>query len=148
MRKYIYCESLTRRPNEHHIAQNILFIWENAPYYIIGEIILDLLNKIYTFYCAICLVGDESVHIKLGIRIQRSREGYFGVYFPSCEAMREINTKITLEWAQKQFVTRVHTSFYFLRARHDESTNDDKNDDLYTSSPCLTRSVIVLVMTS
>ena len=36
---------------------------------------------------------------------QSSREGYFGVYFPSCEAMREINTKITVEWAQKQFVT-------------------------------------------
>ena len=45
---------------------------------------------------------------------QRSREGYFGVYFPSCEATREINTKVTLQWAQKQFVMRVHTLFYFL----------------------------------
>ena len=45
---------------------------------------------------------------------QRSREGYFGVYFPSCEATREINTKITLEWVQKRFVTRVYTLFYFL----------------------------------
>ena len=49
---------------------------------------------------------------------QRSREGYFGVYFPGCEATREINTKITLEWAQKQFNTRVHTSFYFF---HDKT---------------------------
>ena len=49
---------------------------------------------------------------------QRSREGYFGVYFPSCEATRGINTKITLEWAQKRFVTRVHTLFYFL---HDKT---------------------------
>ena len=71
---------------------------------------------------------------------QCSREGYFGVYFPSCEASeatREINTKITLEWAQKQFVTRVDTLFYFL---HD-ITNPQmtiKNDDLYTSSLCLT----------
>ena len=32
---------------------------------------------------------------------QRSQEGYFGVYFPSCQATREINTKITLERAQK-----------------------------------------------
>ena len=40
--------------------------------------------------------------------------GYFGVYFPSCEATGEMNTKITPEWAQKQFVTRVHTLFYFL----------------------------------
>ena len=45
---------------------------------------------------------------------QRSREGYFGVYFPSCEATREINIQITLEWAQKRFVTRVHALFYFL----------------------------------
>ena len=41
--------------------------------------------------------------------------GYFGVYFPICEATREINTKITPEWAQKQFVTRVQTLSYFLR---------------------------------
>ena len=45
---------------------------------------------------------------------QRSREGYFGIYFPSCEATREVNNKTTLEWAQKQFVTWVHTLFYFL----------------------------------
>ena len=44
----------------------------------------------------------------------RVKNRYFGVYFPSCEATREINTKITLEWAQKRFVTRVHTLFYFL----------------------------------
>ena len=45
---------------------------------------------------------------------RHSREGYCGVYFPSCEATSEINTKITLEWAQKQFVTRVHASFCFF----------------------------------
>ena len=45
---------------------------------------------------------------------QLSREGYFDVNFPSCEATREINTKITLKWAQKQFVASVHTLFYFL----------------------------------
>ena len=49
-----------------------------------------------------------------GELFMRSREGYFGVYFPSCAATKEINTKITLEWAHKQFVTRVHTLFYFL----------------------------------
>ena len=45
---------------------------------------------------------------------KRSRECYFGVNIPGCEATRGINTKITLEWAQKQLVTRVHTLFYFL----------------------------------
>ena len=49
-----------------------------------------------------------------GQLFMRSLECYFGVYFPSCAATREINTKITLEWAYKQFATRVHTLFYFL----------------------------------
>ena len=30
-----------------------------------------------------------------GKLVMRSREGYFGVYFPSCAATRAINTKIT-----------------------------------------------------
>ena len=42
----------------------------------------------------------------------RSLECYFGVYFPRCCATQEINTKITLSWAHKQFATRVHTLFY------------------------------------
>ena len=45
---------------------------------------------------------------------QYSQEGYFGIYFLSCEVRREINTKITLEWAPKQFVMRVHTLLYIL----------------------------------
>ena len=40
-----------------------------------------------------------------------SLECYFGVNFPSWEATREINTKITLSWVLKQFITRVHTLF-------------------------------------
>ena len=35
----------------------------------------------------------------------------FGVYFPRCFTTQEINTKINLSWALKQFVTRVHTLF-------------------------------------
>ena len=37
----------------------------------------------------------------------RSLECYFGVYFPRCFATREINTKITLSWVLKQFVTYI-----------------------------------------
>ena len=42
-----------------------------------------------------------------------------------------------------------HESTYIILflTRHTESINDDKNDDLYTSSPCLTCSVFVLRMT-
>ena len=42
----------------------------------------------------------------------RSLEYYFGVYFPRWCATWEINTKITLSWAHKQFAARVHTLFY------------------------------------
>ena len=71
----------------------------------------------------------------------------FGVYFPSCAACatREINAKITLEWAHKQFVTRVFTLFDFL---HDITLNDVKNDDLHAFPPCRTRPVYDLLMTS
>ena len=48
-----------------------------------------------------------------GELFMRPREGYFGVYFPSCEATREINIKIALEWAHKEFITRVETLFHF-----------------------------------
>ena len=41
-----------------------------------------------------------------------------------------------------------HSSTYIILflTRHNESINDDKNDDLYTSSPCLTHSGFVLLM--
>ena len=44
------------------------------------------LTRIYRI--CICSSDEPFMH---------SREGYFGVYFPSCAATREISTKITLE---------------------------------------------------
>ena len=43
-----------------------------------------------------------------------------------------------------------HESTYIIvfLTWHTESINDDKNDDFYTSSPCLIRSGLVLLMTS
>ena len=60
-----------------------------------------------------------------------SPEGYSGVHFSSCETLRHESAYIIL-----------------ILTRHNESMNDDKNEDLYTSSPCFTRSVFVLLMTS
>ena len=60
------------------------------------------------------------------------QEGYFGAYFPSCTAMMEINTKITLKWANKQFIMKVHRLFYFLL---EIKINDDKNSDFHTLTP-------------
>ena len=46
--------------------------------------------------------------------VMQSQESYYGVYFASCFATREINTKITLKWVYKQLATTVHRLFYFL----------------------------------
>ena len=103
-----------------------------------------------------CTINDCLISGKIRIEycmyssgelFMRSQGGYFGVYFPSCAATTEINIKITLEWVHEQFVTRVHTLSYFV-TQHNESINDDKNGDVHTSSPCLTRPVCVLRMTS
>ena len=83
-----------------------------------------------------------------GELFQCSQEGYYCVYFLGFEAPSQINTKITLDWVQKQFVMRVHVYIISFLAWHNISINDDKNDDLYTSSLCLTRSVSILLMTS
>ena len=51
----------------------------------------------------------------------RYLECSFDLYFPGCLATRELNTKITLSWALKQFVTLVYTLFfiYTLTVRSD-----------------------------
>ena len=78
-----------------------------------------LCTQLCALFC-LCILWCIAYYVYLewcmysnGELFMRPREGYFGVYFPSCAATREINTKMTLEWAHKQFVTRVHTSFYF-----------------------------------
>ena len=44
-------------------------------------------------------------------RFLRSLKYHVGVYSPRYFATRDINTRLTLSWALKQFVTRVHTLF-------------------------------------
>ena len=73
--------------------------------------------------------------------------GLFWCLFPelrSNEANKyQNNTRVSAET-----VPRESTYIIIFLTRHNESINDSKNDELYTSSPCLTRSVFVLLMTS
>ena len=64
-----------------------------------------------SFMDSLCRVRKKKCMYSRNELFMRSPECYFGVYFPSCFADREINTKITLSWALKKFVTRVHTLF-------------------------------------
>ena len=94
-----------------------------------------------------CRKHKEWCTFSSGELFMRSREGYFGVCFPSCAVTREMNTKITLNWVQKNISSQDYVHYLFL-TWHDEFINDDKIDDLHTSSPCLTRSVYDRLMTS
>ena len=70
---------------------------------------------------------------------QRSQEDHFDDYLNK----HQNNTQVSTE-------TVHHESTYIILffTQHDESKYDDENDDLYTSSPCLTCSVFILQLTS
>ena len=74
---------------------------------------------------------------------QRPLESYFCVYFPSCNVGNKHtnNTRVSTETVR-------HENAYIILflTRHKESINGDKNEDVYTSSPCLIRSVFILLM--
>ena len=61
----------------------------------------------------------------------------------NCLCTHENNTRVSAS-------TVLHKSEYIILflTWHNESINDAKNEDLYTSSPCLIRSLYVLLMTS
>ena len=70
---------------------------------------------------------------------QCPREGYFGVYFilvlqSNKGNKHQNNTRVSAETVR-------HKSTYIILFLiwHNEPINDDKSEDLYTSSPCLTR---------
>ena len=74
-------------------------------------------------------------------------KGLFWCLFPELRSndgnKYQNNTRVSTE-------TVYHESTYVILflTRHNDYINDDKNDDLYTPSPCLTRSVFVLLLTS
>ena len=106
-----------------------------------------------------CLGQDCSISIAKAPEIERIMyvlewrtvsaltRGLFWCLFPNLRSNErnkyQNNTRLSTEKNR-------HESTYiilFLK-RHNESINDDKNGDLYTSSPCLTRSVLVLLVKS
>ena len=66
---------------------------------------------------------------------QCSREGYFCVYYNK----HRNNTRMSAETVRFE---SIHIMLFLTR--HDESKNDDKNDELYTSSPRLAQVSLVI----
>ena len=64
-----------------------------------------------SFMDSLCHVRNKMMYVLLWQLFMCSLEYYIDVYFPRCCAAREINTKITLSWAHKQFAMRVHTLY-------------------------------------
>ena len=73
------------------------------------------LNKPWCYGC------NHVISCILNVRVVvenclRARDGYFGDYFPRCEAARDINIKISIRWAHyKESATTVHTLFWLWR---------------------------------
>ena len=72
------------------------------------------------------------------------QEGYFGVLLNKIIIIYEINNETTLDWAHKQFVMTESIYIILFLTQHNKCINDDKNDYLHISTPCLTRSVYIL----
>ena len=73
--------------------------------------------------------------------------GLFWCLFPELRNNEENNTKNNTR-VSAETVRHESTYVILFQTWHNDSINDDKNDDLYTSPPCLIRSVFVLLMTS
>ena len=72
--------------------------------------------------------------------------GLFWCLFPKLgcnEGNKHQNNTLVSAWT----VCHEYTH-YLIFTQHNKSVNDDKIDDLHTSSPCLSRSVYILLMTS
>ena len=73
---------------------------------------------------------------------QRSQDGYFGVYFPTSQLgnKHQNDTRVRAE-------TVFHESTYIILfiTRHNNDKSDDKNDDLHTSTPCVTHNRLLMM---
>ena len=94
----------------------------------------------------VLMVNEASPVFEWGT-VSALMRGLFWCLFPELRGNEgnkyQNNTPVSAETVR-------HESTYInlFLTRYNESINDAKNDDLYTSSQCLTRSVFVLLMTS
>ena len=68
--------------------------------------------------------------------------GLFWCLFQSNERNKYQNNT----WVGAELVCHESTYIILFLTGHNESINEDRNDDLNTSSPCLTRFIFVLLM--
>ena len=87
------------------------------------------------------------IHVLKWWTISALTRGLFWCLFPKFRSYQG-NKHQNNTWVSAETVCHVSIYIILLLTQHNESINDDKNDKLYTSSPCLTRSVFILLMTS
>ena len=94
-----------------------------------------------------CVQIERIVYLLEWRTVSAHTRGLFWCLFPSL--LRNSGSKHQnnpLVSAEIVCNSSTYTILFFTR--HNDSKNDDKNDDLYTSLPCLTGSVFVLLVTS
>ena len=109
---------------------------------------------LYSQKCTICAIYSFNLAIRFYIENNvctretncfsaRERGIFVLIVLKFVRNKHKNNTRVSTE-------TVLHKSTYIILflTRHNKCINDDKNDDLYTSSPCRARSVFVLLMTS
>ena len=102
-----HCDVISNRLWRHHQNHNRAGETRGRCVQIVVFIVINVYRSSF-----LSSLMDSVCRVRNKIMFLRSFECYyFDVYFPHCIATREINTKIILSWALKQFVTRVHKLF-------------------------------------
>ena len=96
-----HCDVITNQLWRHQ--QNLKWASETRGWYVKILVLAPFMDSL-------CHVRNKIMYVLLW-RTVYALKCYFGVYFLSCCTTWEINTKITLSWAHKQFATRVHALF-------------------------------------
>ena len=108
--------------------------------------ITKVVIKHLSFWSICCLIMSCLYELEWRT-VSALTRGLFWCLFPELWS-NEGNKYQNNTWVSTETVRHESTYIILFLTRHNESVNDYKNDELYTSSPCLTRSVFVLLMTS
>ena len=122
---------------------NTLLYWWNYK----GWVWWDMINNIpIVITCLLPKYIENNVCTRV-TNCFSAHERVILVYIPELRS-NEGNKYQNYTWVSTETVRHENTYIILFLTWHTESINDDKNDDLYTSAPCLTGLVFILPMTS
>ena len=88
-----------------------------------------------SFVDSLCRVRKAIMYVLSRRTVNALTSVHVGVYFLPCCATPEINTTVTLFWAHKQFITRVHSLFSMSFSRNFRKENHHSDYISLRTSP-------------